>query len=62
MLQDAPPGRRKVIVLMTEDRDRSSKADLRDTLILLQKHNITVYALTYSAGTMQLGREVATGP
>lgn len=62
ILRAGAAGRRKVIVIVTEDRDRSSKADLRETLINLQRNNITVYALTYSPGLMQLGREVPTGP
>lgn len=60
-LLSEPATRRKAILIMTEDRDRSSKGDLRETLTLLQQHNITVYALTYSPGLMQLGREVPTG-
>lgn len=61
-LRSEPATRRKAILIMTEDRDHSSKADLQETLTLLQQHNITVYALTYSPGLMQLGREVPTGP
>ncbi|MBL8211630.1 MAG: VWA domain-containing protein [Bryobacterales bacterium] len=60
-LRSEPAARRRVILIMTEDRDRSSKADLHETLTLLQEYNITVYALTYSPGLMQLGREVPTG-
>lgn len=62
LLAARPPDNRKVIIVMTEERDRSSKADLGETLSLLQKHNTTVYSLTYSPGLMQLAREVPTGP
>lgn len=62
ILQKARPNRRKVIVIVTEDRDRSSKADLKRVLTNLQQQNITVYPLTYSPGLMQLSREVPTGP
>jgi VWFA-related protein len=62
MLREQPVERRKVIIVMAEARDRTSSADLQSTLLMLQRYNTTVYALTYSPGLMQFGKEVPTAP
>lgn len=62
ILSHVPKDRRKVIVIVTDDRDRSSRSNLRDLFVSLQRHDIGVYALTYSPALMQWGREVPTGP
>lgn len=48
MLEHRPPGRRRIILLIGEKRDRSSKTKLADTMEQIQKLNIAVYWLTYS--------------
>jgi hypothetical protein len=62
LLSTRSANHRKVIIIMAEARDSSSKGDLRETLLALQREHITVYALTYSPGLMTLARERPVGP
>lgn len=48
MLERRPPGRRPIILLVAEKRDRSSKAKLAEVMERVQRQNATVYWLTYS--------------
>jgi VWFA-related protein len=48
MLERRPPGRRPIILLIAEKRDRSSQAKLADVMERVQRQNATVYWLTYS--------------
>src|SRR5712691_12384899 len=48
MLEQRPPGRRRIILMIAEKRDRSSKAKLADVMELMQRLNAVVYWLTYS--------------
>ncbi len=49
MLGTRPPRRRRVLILISEAQDRSSKARLEDAVTLAQEQNVMVYPLTYSA-------------
>lgn len=49
MLGTRPPRRRRVLILISEPKDRSSKARLEDAVALAQEQNVMVYPLTYSA-------------
>jgi len=48
MLEHRPAGRRRIILMIGEKRDRSSKAKLAEAVGQIQKLNIAVYWLTYS--------------
>jgi VWFA-related protein len=48
MLEERPPGRRRIVLMIGEKRDRGSKARLSDVMERAQRLNATVYWLTYS--------------
>jgi VWFA-related protein len=48
MLERRPPGRRRVILVIAEKRDRSSIAKLPEVMAQVQRLNAAVYWLTYS--------------
>jgi len=48
MLERRPPGRRRIILMIAEKRDRSSKAKLADVMEGVERLNAAVYWLTYS--------------
>jgi VWFA-related protein len=48
MLAKRPVGRRRIILMIAEKRDRSSQANLSDVMERVQRLNATVYWLTYS--------------
>ncbi len=48
MLSTGAAARRRVVLLISESRDRGSEALLDQTLERLQRANVTLYALTYS--------------
>ncbi|MGA3239772.1 MAG: VWA domain-containing protein [Bryobacteraceae bacterium] len=48
MLEGRPPGRRRIILMIAEKRDRSSKAKLADVMERVERLNAAVYWLTYS--------------
>ncbi len=48
MLEHRRPGRRRIILMVAEKRDRSSKATLVDVMERVERLNATVYWLTYS--------------
>jgi VWFA-related protein len=48
MLEQRPAGRRRIILMIAEKRDRSSRAKLPDVVERVQRLNAAVYWLTYS--------------
>jgi VWFA-related protein len=48
MLRNRPANRRRIILLISETRDMSSEARLRETLIAAQLNNVTVYTVDIS--------------
>ncbi|MGI8991144.1 MAG: VWA domain-containing protein [Bryobacteraceae bacterium] len=48
MLEQRPPGRRRIVLMIAEKRDRSSVAKLPDALERAQRLNAAIYWLTYS--------------
>jgi VWFA-related protein len=48
MLRERPAGRRRIVLMVAETRDRGSKAKLADVMERVQQLNATVYWLSYS--------------
>lgn len=48
MLERRPPGRRRIVVMIAEKRDRGSRAKLPDVMAQAQRLNTAIYWLTYS--------------
>ena len=48
MLEQRPPGRRRIVLMIAEKRDRSSAATLAQVMEQVQRQNAAVYWLTYS--------------
>ena len=48
MLEARPPGRRRIILMVAEKRDRSSQAKLEEVMERVERLNAAVYWLTYS--------------
>ena len=48
MLEQRPAGRRRIVLMIAERRDRSSKAKLVDVMQKVERLNVSVYWLTYS--------------
>ena len=48
MLERRPPGRRRIILVIAEKRDRSSNAKLPEVMAQVQRLNAVIYWLTYS--------------
>jgi VWFA-related protein len=48
MLEQRPPGRRRIVLMIAEKRDRSSAATLAQVVEQVQRQNAAVYWLTYS--------------
>jgi VWFA-related protein len=48
MLERRPPGRRRIILMIAEKRDRSSQAKLDEVMERVERMNAAVYWLTYS--------------
>src|SRR5579864_1456309 len=48
MLERRPPGRRPIILMIAEKRDRASKAKLDEVMERVQRLNAVIYWLTYS--------------
>lgn len=49
MLAARPENRRRVLIVISESRDRGSQSTLTDALMLAQKENVAIYTVTYSA-------------
>jgi VWFA-related protein len=48
MLETRPPGRRRIVLMIAERRDRGSEAKLSDVMERVQRLNASVYWLSYS--------------
>jgi VWFA-related protein len=48
LLEERPPGRRRIILVVAEKRDRGSQAKLSDVMEQAQRLNVAIYWLTYS--------------
>jgi VWFA-related protein len=48
MLERRPPGRRRIILMIAERRDRSSQAKLSEVMERVERLNAAIYWLTYS--------------
>jgi VWFA-related protein len=48
MLAQRPPGRRRIVLMIAEKRDRASKTKLPEVVEQVQRQNAAVYWLTYS--------------
>src|SRR5205085_1760857 len=48
MLEKRQPGRRRIILMIAEKRDRGSDAKLADVMEQVQRLNVAVYWLTFS--------------
>ena len=48
MLVERPAGRRRIILMIAEKRDRSSRAKLTEVMEQVERANAAVYWLTYS--------------
>jgi VWFA-related protein len=48
LLERRPPGRRRIVLMVGEKRDRGSKAELTEVMQRTQRLNAAVYWLTYS--------------
>jgi VWFA-related protein len=48
MLEARPPGRRRIILMIAERRDRSSEAKLAQVMEQVQRQNAVIYWLTFS--------------
>jgi VWFA-related protein len=48
MLERRPPGRRPIVLMIAERRDRSSRAKLAEVMARVQRLNVAVYWLTFS--------------
>jgi len=57
-----PRDRRRILLIVAEDRDRTSRAEFAHVLERLQREQVTVYALTWSPFLMEFGREAALAP
>ena len=62
LLAARPPERRRVLLLISETRDRGSKAKLEDAITQAQHENVTIYPLTYSAYTTAFTAKAGTTP
>jgi VWFA-related protein len=49
MLHDRPAGHRKILLLISESRDRGSESKIKDVLQAAQRDDITIYTMTFSA-------------
>jgi VWFA-related protein len=62
LLAARPPQRRRVLILVSETRDRGSKAELEQAITLAQQENVTIYPLTYSAYATPFTVKAGTTP
>jgi VWFA-related protein len=49
MLAAKPSDRRRILILISESRDRGSKTKPQEVLDMAQRSNVTIYTVTYSA-------------
>ncbi len=62
LLAARPPERRRVVLLISETRDRGSKTKVEDAVTAAQQENVTIYPLTYSAYSTAFTAKAGTTP
>jgi VWFA-related protein len=62
LLASRPSNRRRVLLLISETRDRGSRTKIEDVVTLAEQQNVTVYALTYSAYSTAFTAKAGTLP
>src|SRR5437660_2567006 len=53
MLEQRPAGRRRILLMIAEKRDRGSEAQLADVMARVQQQNVTIYVMTLSSVLQQ---------
>lgn len=61
-LASRPLGRRRVLLLIGEAKDRSSKTSLEAAVTLAQRENVTIYPVTFSAYATALTSKAGDNP
>jgi len=62
LLARRPPERRRVLLLISETRDRGSKTRIEDAVTQAQQENVVIYPLSYSAYTTPFTAKAGTLP
>jgi VWFA-related protein len=62
LLASRPPERRRVLLLISEAKDRNSRTKLDAAVTLAQQENVTIYPLTYSPYTTAFTAKAGTTP
>jgi VWFA-related protein len=62
MLAQRPPERRRVLLLISEERDRHSRTKLDAAITLAQQENVAIYPLTYSPYRTAFTAKAGTTP
>ncbi len=62
LLAARPPERRRVLLLISETRDRGSRTKLEDVITQAQQENVAIYPLTYSPYTTAFTAKAGTTP
>ncbi len=62
LLAGRPEPARRVIVVISESRDRQSKADFRDVLLKAQRDEVVIYTISYSAYTTAFTQKASDRP
>ncbi len=62
MLRNAPPGRRRIVLVVAEKWDKGSHASSREALLEAQLANVTIYSLNVSTAAAELTSEPMPQP
>jgi VWFA-related protein len=62
MLRNAPPDRRRILLVVAEKWDKGSQASLREALLEAQLANVTIYSLNVSTAAAELTSEPLPQP
>ena len=62
MLRNAPPDRRRIVLVVAEKWDKGSHASLREALLEAQLANVTIYSLNVSTAAAELTSEPMPQP
>ena len=62
MLRNAPPDRRRIVLVVAEKWDKGSHASLREALLEAQLANVTIYSLNVSTAVAELTSEPLPQP
>ena len=62
MLRNAPPDRRRIVLVVAEKWDKGSHASLREALLEAQLANVTIYSLNVSTAAAELTSEPLPQP